>query len=476
LAQGGILNFLRGKRPPWASALQFRERKRDLHDAFDLAYRTSRWTEQGNRSGPGSDPEACRPMCLGLSEFIRSQKITSIVDVSCGGMAWWPQVLDECEEEILFSGYDVSKVVIDNNRNRFRDRPNWRFGVADARVFNYPDADLFVCRQTINHLWSDDAVAVVRNISRRARRFVALTNNTGVEENPTDATRIPLMPPRSEATRYTRLNLNAKPFQLPPAVYSLQDVEGESLEIFLSEHPRQESCCIISAFIGETLDFVRQSPAPKDRSFFWANKEEFRDVIERAGWTFIHDNDFADDPCDPVKTSIRSKYFKFLQFMHDESRMPLRNFRFALWADTKRIPESPKAFKAFMSASPKSERWLPGVTIRTTPPLKETLDAEIEAAMPQERYARTMNAVRDVIRKEINEKGARNEVRICNTGLILFDLANPEVHELNRLIYESTVLTQNPECQIFFALFRQRFSENLINVVPYEMYPSVTDS
>jgi hypothetical protein len=115
-------------------------------------------------------------------------------------MAWWPQVLDECEEEILFSGYDVSKVVIDNNRNRFRDRPNWRFGVADARVFNYPDADLFVCRQTINHLWSDDAVAVVRNISRRARRFVALTNNTGVEENPTDATRIPLMPPRSEAT------------------------------------------------------------------------------------------------------------------------------------------------------------------------------------------------------------------------------------------------------------------------------------
>jgi len=87
-----------------------------------------------------------------------------------------------------------------------------------------------------------------------------------------------------------------------------------------------------------------------------------------------------------------------------------------------------------------------------------------------------MNAVRDVIRKEINEKGARNEVRICNTGLILFDLANPEVHELNRLIYESTVLTQNPECQIFFALFRQRFSESLINVVPYEMYPSVTDS
>jgi hypothetical protein len=162
--------------------------------------------------------------------------------------------------------------------------------------------------------------------------------------------------------------------------------------------------------------------------------------------------------------------------MRDESQIPLGNFRFALWADTKRIPESPTAFKTFVSVLPKSERWLPGITIRTTPPLKETLDAEIEAAMPQERYARTMDSVRDVIRKEINERGARNEVRICNTGLILFDLANPDVHELSRLIYESIVLTQNPECQIFFGLFRQRFGERLINVVPYEMYPSVIAS
>ena len=148
--------------------------------------------------------------------------------------------------------------------------------------------------------------------------------------------------------------------------------KGNCWRYFFQNIHARSSCCIISAFIGETLDFVRQSPAPKDRSFFWANKKEFRDVIERAGWTFIHDNEFADDPCDPVKTSIRSKYFKFLQFVHDESPMPLGNFRFALWADAKRIPELPKAFKTFVSASPKSERWLPGVTIRTTPPLKET--------------------------------------------------------------------------------------------------------
>jgi hypothetical protein len=96
-------------------------------------------------------------------------------------------------------------------------------------------------------------------------------------------------------------------------------------------------------------------------------------------------------------------------------------------------------------------------------------------AMLQTRYAQTMDRVRQVIAQEINAKRAREAVRICNTGLILFDLANPQVRELNKLIHDSTIATQNPECQIFFALYRQRFSEDLVHVVRYDDYPSVMD-
>jgi hypothetical protein len=118
---------------------------------------------------------------------------------------------------------------------------------------------------------------------------------------------------------------------------------------------------------------------------------------------------------------------------------------------------------------------LPGVTIRTTPPLKETLESEIEVAMLQRRYAQTMDRVREVIAREIKAQRAQESIRICNTGLILYDLANPEVRELNKLIYDSIMMTQNPECQIFFALYRQRFSEDLVYVIRYDDYPSAID-
>lgn len=448
---------------------------RDLKGAFDLVYNSRRWTDQGNRSGPGSDPEACAPMCLKLIELIRTEKILSIVDVSCGGMAWWPIVLNGVEHDITFFGYDVSEIIIVENQRKFQDKDNWTFAVADARSFEYPDADLIVCRQTLNHLWRDDAIAVLVNIMWRSRRFVAVTNNSLIEVNDEDSSRAPLMPPRHDATCYTKLNLNIMPFDLASPIRRIGDVEGEDLDIFLSMYPPDKSTCIVSAFIGDQLDKVRQSPASKDESFFWANKEEFRAVIEAAGWTFLLDTSFAGDPTDQVQTSIRSKYFKFLQFRHDEFKDPLEKFRFALWSDAKRIPESRAAFQAFLLARKPFPKGTSGITIRTTPPVKESIEAEIAAAMPQERYARTMDRMRFLIGEEMRNHRSSNSIRICNTGLILFDLANPQVHELNKLIYDGVIATDNPECQILFALYRQRFSAELINVVPYEDYPSVLD-
>jgi hypothetical protein len=450
-------------------------RRRNLHAAFDQVYATSRWTEQGNRSGPGSDPDACAPMGQGLAAFIATENIRSIVDVSCGGMAWWPRVLEPLGECVRFHGFDASQVVISENQARFDDYPYWSFDVADARSFVYPPADLFVCRQTLNHLWRPDALAVLRNISVQARRYVALTSDAQVITNPDDAGRTPLMPPRRDATCYTRLNLNAAPFDLAPAVQRVPDVDGDALEFFLSECPPTKSCCIVSAFIGERLERVRQSPVAREQSFFWGNKQEFRGVVEAAGWTFLRDTGFTGDPADEVQASLRSKYFKFLQFLREGTPTPLDGFRYALWADAKRIPTSRAAHEAFLAARPGSPHAVPGITIRTTPPLKLTIRSEIEAAMGQERYARTMDRVRAVIAREIAAGRAKDAIRICNTGLILYDLANPRVRELNKLIHNATIETANPECQIFFALYRQRFAADLVHLVPYDDHPSVIE-
>lgn len=233
-----------------------------------------------------------------------------------------------------------------------------------------------------------------------------------------------------------------------------------------------ESCCIVSAFIGDRLDRLRQSPLHKSQSFFWGNKEDFRPIVEAAGWTFLLDSEFSDDPTDERETSIRSKYFKFLAFRGGDSPSPIDGFRYALWADAKRIPVSRADFEAFVEIDSTRSNVAPGIKIRTTPPLKETIESEIKAAMGQERYAFTMDRVRAVIDREVAAGLAENSIRICNTGLILYDLANPQVRELNALIYAATMETANPECQIFFSLFRQRYRQDLVQVVPYEKYPS----
>jgi hypothetical protein len=269
------------------------------------------------------------------------------------------------------------------------------------------------------------------------------------------------------------MNLRGAPFSLSQPLHSIPDILGETLEVFLSEYPRQKSICLISGFIGDELPRVRPSPLPRELSFFWANKNEWKEIVENAGWTFLWDDSFEGDPANPVDASIRSKHFKFLQFLQENTKSSIQHFRYVMWADSRRIPVSRTAFFDFLFARPDDPRLLPGITIRTTPPLKETLESEIQAAMGQPRYAKTMDQVRQVIREEMETNGAREEVRICNTGLILFDTANPRVQKLNNLIVENVLKTRNPECQIFFALLRQRFDDNLIFVVPYEAFPSI---
>lgn len=206
----------------------------DLTSVFDRVYETGRWTSAGNGLGPGSDPGATAPLVRGLGHAIRRFGIRSIVDVSCGGMAWWPAVLDGAGP-VAFHGFDVSRVTVARNRARYASR-DWRFGVADARSDGFPEADLIVCRQTLNHLWPEDAVHVVENLLPRAR-IVALTHDPALPENPGPKERRSLFPDCGRATVYARLNLLKPPFPLLEGLARIGDVEEQVLGLFRGEGP-----------------------------------------------------------------------------------------------------------------------------------------------------------------------------------------------------------------------------------------------
>jgi len=189
--------------------------------------RQVRALEQGGKPpvhpGPQSD------FVRGLRALLRERKITSILDVGCGDMGWWPHVIGD--SNVRFYGVDISVPVTKANANRFRDRKEWTFHAADARTQEFPVVDLIVCRNVMNHLWSVDAVALRRNIARSAQ-LVALTHDPKVRSNKPDNMRHAIAPDAPRATTFTPMNMRRPPFMPNPTVAFIMDGGDQQLAFF----------------------------------------------------------------------------------------------------------------------------------------------------------------------------------------------------------------------------------------------------
>ncbi len=200
---------------------------------FDAVYVTNRWTTAGNGSGPGSALGPEHAFVLGLTDYLLDLKPKKILDLSCGGMAWWPFILDALPESTQFLGYDVSEVVTERNRSAFANRKTWVFRQADARQGPVPEADFVICRHTLNHLPAVDALAVIDTARRSARTAMAFNHSPGLRANPEDRARRPIFDGGERtAMRFAKLNLEARPFHLAPPVEVIPDVKGECLGVF----------------------------------------------------------------------------------------------------------------------------------------------------------------------------------------------------------------------------------------------------
>jgi hypothetical protein len=207
--------------------------KRDqMKQIFNQVYTTNRWGKSGKGSGPGSDPKFAQNAVKFLRDIIRRYSIKTITDVSCGGMAWWVPLLDEFPH-IKFYGYDISSVIIDQNKRQFANRRNWTFGVKNAISDKFNPTDLMVCRHTMMHLALNDASTLLKNLSSSGSRFLVLTSHPSVQSND-DIHRIPLFPsapqppgtPKTSTTtmayRFKPMNLELSPFKIKPIEFVVE--------------------------------------------------------------------------------------------------------------------------------------------------------------------------------------------------------------------------------------------------------------
>lgn len=180
----------------------------DIKQKFDLIYQENYWNSPESLSGAGSEIAATARYRPQLVKAITDLKIKSIFDAPCGDLNWMPMVLRDLD--IQFIGGDIADRAVSDAR---RSNPDLDIRLFDICKNEFPDVDLWHCRDTFFHLSFADIKLALRQACASNIRFAALT---------THKTRF-LRNMDISTGGFRLLDLERAPFNFPPAVTYLSD-------------------------------------------------------------------------------------------------------------------------------------------------------------------------------------------------------------------------------------------------------------
>merc|ERR1712133_136696 len=189
--------------------------------SFKQIWEDKAWGKE-TKSGPGSilqNTVNMRKVLASVTDRIKlelNKPMITILDSSCGDMAWMPSFLNN-RTDVTFTGYDIVPNNVENHRERFKDKP-WKFEVRDIVSSTLPAHDLILSRHTLQHLTTGDIQTVLTNIVWSNSSFLLATNF------PVTKTNLPL---DDSKYRFRPVNLLIDPFCLPSPVCTALDIPEE---------------------------------------------------------------------------------------------------------------------------------------------------------------------------------------------------------------------------------------------------------
>lgn len=138
----------------------------DHADIFDDIYARNLW-EVG--SGPGSTEENTRKYRWFLQNFLRSNRVTSVVDIGCGDWQF-SKLIDW--SGIDYVGVDVSAVVLSNTSKFARSGVSFR--ELNAVTSSIPPADLLIAKDVLQHWSNTDILSFLPKLA--AYKMALITN------------------------------------------------------------------------------------------------------------------------------------------------------------------------------------------------------------------------------------------------------------------------------------------------------------
>jgi hypothetical protein len=154
--------------------------------SFVRIFNTNSWNAGGaqaaeTRAGPGSTIKYTANVRQFLGDFIRTQNIATMADVSCSEMLWQP-LIPGFNELGQFAGYDIVPRAIAAAKQRVQDvmggplEPRFSLEVRDMVREALPRPfDLVIVRDTLFHLPITDALMALSLINASGSKYIGTT-------------------------------------------------------------------------------------------------------------------------------------------------------------------------------------------------------------------------------------------------------------------------------------------------------------
>jgi SAM-dependent methyltransferase len=140
-------------------------------ETFSRIYRTGEWGKDGAtfHSGTGSRGAASEQYCAFVVQFIRENKIQSVVDLGCGDFAVGRQIAEATG--VRYTGIDVVPELIEHHRATVQN-PLVSFQCADITTDPLPTAELCLVRQVLQHLSNEEIAHSIGNLGGFSRLLI----------------------------------------------------------------------------------------------------------------------------------------------------------------------------------------------------------------------------------------------------------------------------------------------------------------
>ena len=210
---------------------------------------------------------------------------------------------------------------------------------------------------------------------------------------------------------------------------------------------------VISCIFGDKFKKVYPSPLSTN-CFFFTNNVDLKREIESKGWKFVL-VDFPLSKC-PITSSLQSKYIKFLIFLNDYPEF--KKYKQILYFDHKVFIKKEDIQKLVSLSNENNNKY--NIIIRKHEEKRYNIWSEVDEAKKQERYNKNMKGTIEFINDKLKKKEIVENVEICNTGLIFYNNYD-EIAPLLNSIYDTCINLQQPECQIVWAIFSQKYADQI---------------